>query len=258
MLLRDALQISGPALVAAVGAGGKTTLLQRLAAELAAGGSCVVSTTTTAIWQPEQGPLALAAGDDLLAAVAAQVGPGRIVIAAAESRLVEQDDGLPLRPKLQGVALHLPARLLALAGVSHVVVEADGARGRAIKAPAAHEPVIPPQATHVLAVVGIDALGEPLDGAIAHRPERIASLLGLAEGGPLAPRHIAALLAHAAGGRKSVPATAHFYPFINKVQDEETLRGARAIAAHLRGQPGVQAVLIGAALAAQPVLEVWR
>jgi len=257
MLLCESLDLGPREVIAAVGAGGKTTLLQRLAAELAARGACVVSTTTTAIWQPA-GPLVVESNeDDLLAAVAALVAPGRVVTAASERRLAADTPGGTPCAKLAGVPPHLPQRLLALPGVSYVLVEADGARGLAIKAPAAHEPVMPPSATCVLAVVSIEALGEPLTAEIAHRPQRVAELLGIAMGTPLSPRHIATLLTHPLGGRKGAPGAARFVPFINKVQEEATLRGARAIAAQLSGQPGVDCVLIGAALAPQPVLERW-
>jgi molybdenum cofactor cytidylyltransferase len=257
MLLRNALRLERGTIVAAVGAGGKTTLLQRLADELAAEGACVVSTTTTAIWEPE-GVLAVENEPSaLVPGVARLVRPGQVVVAAAGRRLAADGAGGPQRSKLIGVASSVPALLLAIAGVDYVLVEADGARATAIKAPAEHEPVIPPAATHVLAVVGIEALGEPLGADIAHRPERIAALLGIAAGTPLSPSHIASLLVHPQGGRKGVPDAAHFCPFINKVQDEPSLRAARAIAGFLRGQPGVERVLIGAALAPEPVLEVW-
>jgi molybdenum cofactor cytidylyltransferase len=217
----------------------------------------VVSTTTTAVWEPSGQVVVEADEMTLLTTVAGRVRPGLALTVAAARRLVADPVEGGERSKLQGVELHAPALLCALPGVDHVLVEADGARGRSIKAPAEHEPVIPPAATHVLAVVGIDALGEPLDEAIAHRPERIAQLLRLALGTPLGPRHIADLLAHPLGGRKGAPAAARFLPVINKVHDEAALRGARVIAGLLRGRQGIAGVLITAALAPQPLLEMW-
>ena len=43
---------------------------------------------------------------------------------------------------------------------------------RPVKAPAAHEPVIPLEATLVVPVVGLDALEGPID-EVAHRPELV-------------------------------------------------------------------------------------
>jgi molybdenum cofactor cytidylyltransferase len=257
MHLDEALELQRHAIVAAVGAGGKTTVLQRLAAELAAQGACVIQTTTTAVWEPQGAVLVEANAADLLKALSRFVGQGRIVTVAAGRKTASgAPDGTPGH-KLVGVHPDTVLRIAQAEGVDYVLVEADGARGLPIKAPAAHEPVIPPSATHVLAIAGIEALGEPLSAEIAHRPAQIAALLGIAPQTPLNPGHMALLLGDARAGRKGVPENARFYPFINKVQDEIALRGARAIAGRLRQLPGVTHVLIGAALADQPVLETW-
>ncbi len=257
MHIYEALGLQRHDIVAAVGAGGKTAALQRLAAELAAQGACVISTTTTSIWQPEGTLLVEANGDALLSALCHFVGQGQVVTVAAGRKAVPGAQDSSSASKLVGVHPDVVLRIAQTAGVDYVLVEADGARGLSIKAPAAHEPVIPPSTTHVLAIAGIEALGEPLTAEIAHRPAQIAALLGIAEGTPLNPGHIALLLADPRAGRKGVPASARFYPFINKVEDEIALRGARAIAGRLRKLPGVTHVLIGAALAEQPVLEKW-
>ena len=44
-----------------------------------------------------------------------------------------------------------------------VLVEADAPRGRSLKVPAPHEPVIPASTTLVVVVCALDALGQPLD-----------------------------------------------------------------------------------------------
>ena len=54
--------------------------------------------------------------------------------------------------------------------------EADGAAGRFLKAPADHEPVIPAGTTVVVVVAGLKAVGGRI-ADVAHRPERVASLL---------------------------------------------------------------------------------
>ena len=76
--------------------------------------------------------------------------------------------------KAHGVPPELPGQLLARPDVDFVLIEADGSRMRPIKAPAEHEPVIPPGATLVVPVMGIDALDLPLAEA-AHRPESVAA-----------------------------------------------------------------------------------
>ncbi len=256
MLVYQTLHLSDHALVAVVGAGGKTTLIHRLATELSRRAACVVCTTTTAVWEPEGVVIVHPSADDLLDAVARRAAPG--CLWAAWERRMEWDAALRRqRRKLGGVPVHIPRALAALAGVDDVLVEADGARGRSIKAPAAHEPAMPEGATHVVAVVGADALGRPLDERIAHRPERISALLGVPCGATLTAEHVAALMAHPEGGRKGVPPGASFTVFINKVEGSARLDAARAIAARLTGAAGVDAVVAGAAQAEDAVVEVW-
>ena len=47
-----------------------------------------------------------------------------------------------------------------------VLVEADGAKGRPLKYPAAHEPVIPPCSGCTVVVAGLDALGRTIAEAV--------------------------------------------------------------------------------------------
>ena len=83
--------------------------------------------------------------------------------------------------------------------VTHILVEADGSRGRPFKAPAAHEPVIPGSADLVVAVVGLSVIGRPLSEEFVHRPERVAALAGCRLGDTVSPAMVAAVLLHPAG-----------------------------------------------------------
>ncbi len=254
--LHEALRLDDKQLVAVVGAGGKTTLMERLAADLTAQGRSVICTTTTKVWEPA-GLVVVTDDRQLASALAGLVAAGRVVTVAAGRGFAQDSGDGRLRAKLTGVLPHVPQMMLDLGGVSHVLVEADGARGRSLKAPAEHEPVIPPSATVVVAVAAMDALGQPLSERTVHRADRVAEILNAPLGSPLSADHVAGLLAHPQGGRKGVPPAARFVVFLNKVHNEATLRGARAIASRLAATQGVDAVVIGAALAAQPVLETW-
>ena len=141
---------------------------------------------------------------------------------------------------------------------------------RPIKAPAAHEPVIPPEATLVVPVVGMDALERPLSTA-AHRPELIASILSeqytVAETQPLTPEMVAALLRHPQGGLKGVPAGARVIPTLNKVETPARLSAGRQIARTLLRSPQsplstlhspISHIALTAIQTDQPIREVWR
>ncbi len=257
MNLSTALRLAPHEVVALVGGGGKTTTMFRLAAEIVAAGGQVVTTTTTRIFAaqialaprhvvvadaPESWPAALAA----IAAALAETGH---VLAIGP---VEADSG-----KAPGVPLGFIPHLLALPGAPSVVLEADGSRMRPFKAPAAHEPVIPPETTLVVPIVGADVFGAALDGVRVHRPELVAQLTGVELGAPVTPALVAAVLAHAEGGLKHLPPRARVVVLINKLDRPEALAPARETAALLLASGRVDAVALGAVAGDAPIAELW-
>lgn len=69
-------------------------------------------------------------------------------------------------------------KLEELRGLADVLlIEADGAKRLPLKVPGEREPVIPEFAEMVIGVVGVDALGEPIQKT-CHRPEKVADFLG--------------------------------------------------------------------------------
>jgi len=249
MNLRTALRLQPHAVVAFVGGGGKTSLMFRLAAEIVAGGGRVITTTTTRIFANQIGlaphHIALADPGLLPAAFAAQLAGHAHVLVTGP---VDEAAG-----KAFGVAPQMVAELLRT-GVDAVLVEADGSRMRPLKAPAEHEPVIPACSTHVVAVVGADVFGKLLVEDSVHRADRAAVLANASLGQPVTHEMAAAILAHPLGGRKGVPASAHWTAFINKVESAEQLAAARALAERLLEAYGLPAVL-GSARQIDPVCE---
>lgn len=164
-----------PGVTAVIGSGGKTTLLRALGKELAASHR-VLLCTTTKIYPFTGIPLAetaeelerLAAGSPLVCAGQPLAGTGKLV--APEQPLTELAEQF-----------------------DYVLVEADGSAGRPLKAHAPHEPVIPPEASRTICVVGASGFGRPIREA-AHRPERYAVLAGVPESAPAAPETEAAVL----------------------------------------------------------------
>ena len=75
-----------------------------------------------------------------------------------------------------------------------VLVEADGSAGKLFKAPADHEPVIPPETTLLVAMVRADALGQPLVSKLVHRPELAARQAGIRKGDVMTPEAVARVL----------------------------------------------------------------
>lgn len=245
--LAQAFALGSGALVSIVGGGGKTSLMFALAQALPGN---VVMTTTTRIFAAQM-DLAPAVCDS---SALERLGPN---LANHHSCLVV---GAVAGEKAHGVALSLPGELLKRPDVDYVLVEADGSRMRPIKAPARHEPVVPPQTSLLVPVVGIDAYGKSIQ-EVAHRPEIVQQLL--AERFPnldgdyqFDADSIAALIIHPQGGLKSVPEEAMVIPFINKVETDEELSLGHKIARQILRQTRVAHVVIGAVRSRRPVRAV--
>lgn len=168
-----------PGVTAVTGGGGKTTLLRTLGGELAAAGNRVLLCAGTKIFPfPDLENLINPTEEALLEALESR----RLVCAGTP---VPGTGG-----KLTAPAIPM-ARLAELA--DYVLVEADGAAGRPLKAHASHEPVIPPEANQTILVVGASGFGRPISEA-AHRPALYARLAGVPEDAPATPETEAAVL----------------------------------------------------------------
>jgi molybdenum cofactor cytidylyltransferase len=249
MDLIDALAVAPGDVVALVGGGGKTTAMYRLCAEAAARGLRAVASGTARFTGPPRGvPAPLVVDEDerrLEAALYGRLQDSPWVIAAA---------GRGSKGRLLPVSYDLAGRLAADSGVGLLVLEADGSAMRPFKAPAAHEPALPPCATLVVAVAGADVLGRPLADGYVHRPERVAALTGAAAGAPVTPAMVATVLSSGQGGRKSLPPGARFAVLLNKVTLER-LGPARETAALLLDH-GVDLVVLAQARRDPPVVAV--
>ena len=126
-----------------------------------------------------------------------------------------------------------------------VLVKADGARGRWLKAPADDEPQIPGSTTLVVPVASVRAVGEPLDDDRVHRPERVAAITALESGDEIRPRDVAAVLTHSEGGLRGVPDGATVRPLVNMVDDADLEATAREIAAEVVAHDRIDAVVLG-------------
>lgn len=250
--LVDALEVTGDDIVALVGGGGKTTAMFRLARELAERGGSAITTTTTRIFAAQ---IALSPAHVL----ATEATRERVLSALAAHRQVLVIGATdPGTGKADGVSLDLFRRLRDWCPGVCIVNEADGSRMRPFKAPAEHEPVIPPDTTLVILVVGADVLGRTLDADHVHRPEVVSALSGAPPGSTITPEIVARVLAHPLGGRKGVPDAARVVALINKVESLPDPTPARETAVRLLREPTVKSVMLAALRAGEPVLEVCK
>jgi probable selenium-dependent hydroxylase accessory protein YqeC len=249
MKLEEAFGLQEREVVSVAGGGGKTTLLFALAGELSTSREGIILTTTTKIWAPEPSPsfgLFLSTQFSVLRdRISRHLGDYPYLIVAQE-RL---SNG-----KLRGIPPLWVESLAAISGVSILLVEADGAAGRSLKAPREDEPVLPGNTSLLVPVVGIDVLGCPLDEQHVFRAELAARLLRRQTGGEVTPEIIASLLGLIPGKR---PSGARVIPFINKVDLPGSLEKSRALGRYLLNYKPLEAerVLLGNARLSPPVRE---
>lgn len=233
MTLAEALGLDG-GVVAAVGAGGKKSLLLALARELP---GRVAWTATAHTAPPPRAAgirMQVAATETLIALAVAVQGEGTFGFA--------QPSDKPGR--LAGLAPADVDRLHTAGGFDTTLVKADGARMRGIKAPKADEPLLPPGTACVLVVVSAGVIGQPLDDKHVHRAERLAALLGLQPGDVITAAHVGALLAADDGGLQHT-AGMRVVPVINQVDGEERREAAEAAArAALAASPRLERVAL--------------
>ena len=204
MTLSQLLDIR-PGVTAVIGGGGKTTLLRTLGEELAGRHTVLLCTTTKILPFPDLPCARTTAELDQL---------------RRSHRLLCAGTDVPGTGKL--AAPETPMALLA-ERFDYVLVEADGAARRPLKAHAPHEPVIPPEAVQTICVVGASGFGQPISEA-AHRPERYARLAGVPETAEAAPVTEAAVL-RAEGQHDKI--------YVNQVETLWELASARTLAALL-------------------------
>ncbi|NWF68936.1 MAG: putative selenium-dependent hydroxylase accessory protein YqeC [Chloroflexi bacterium] len=250
MKLHRALELTRGAVVAFVGAGGKTSALVRLGYELADMGWRVLATTTTRIGQdqlpffPQHLPYDI--NTDKLSAL---LNEQRFVFLRAEVRA----------GKVYGPPLDWFPRLLDSSDSDVLLIEADGARGLPLKAPYGHEPVIPAETSLVVPVASMAVLGQPLDEKHVYNASAIIEHFGFVEGSRVKSPWVAQVLRDEALGLRGVPPKARVTALLNSTPASGYVRGrARLTARLILRQPRVHSVALGSVRASDPVYEVQR
>lgn len=248
----DLIEILGAdsGIVCLVGAGGKKSTIYRIVSRSAGR----IAVTATVYTPPFRKRLAA----ETLIAPAAELKT--LVAGAPDSRVVAYACPSDKKARLAGVDPGLVVDIHESCGFDVTLVKADGARLRRVKAPAPHEPEVPPRFATLISLVSVRAVGEPLDRSVAHRPELIAELTGVALGQRITPDHVARLLAHPQGGLKYADRARRVVPVINMVDTDEQKYTARLIADQLLQQAAsLDRVVLTRMISEDPVVEVvWR
>ena len=208
-------------MVSLAGAGGKTTLLFRIARNI---GNASVVTTTTKVG-------------------AEQIASADVRVTCGEFSPQDQNGVIWVSPSLEPVNGKIigcsPQEFRSLAAICKkyhlpLINEADGAAHRHIKAPAAHEPVIPSETNVCFYLAGLDVLGKPLADEFVHRPEIFAGLTAGRINEPISPDYILRLLDHPDGGLKNMPPSALRVAYLPHADTDERVRAGKYIAQMLK------------------------
>lgn len=196
-------------LIALVGAGGKTTTMFILAEALRARGKKVLVTTTTAIYYPEDSQFdEIFLVENLENSNFEKVTTPCICILGKEV----SEEG-----KLLGVSKSEIDKIFKEDIFDYILVEGDGSKKRAIKAPADHEPVIPSLTTKVIGVIGMDAYDKQINVDNVHRVSEFCEVTKSKIGDIIDLKVLENLIKHPQGLFKSTPIQAKKYLLLNKV-----------------------------------------
>ncbi|WP_327053433.1 selenium cofactor biosynthesis protein YqeC [Halomicrococcus gelatinilyticus] len=244
--LGTALSASG--VVCLVGAGGKKTTLYRLADAL----ERAVVTATVRIPRFDDEVARLTVTEDPASALADDDEWPLGLVPERE----RTDSGFERYRGYDPTVVDRLADAADGAAVDAVLVKADGARSRLLKAPDEREPQLPASADTVVPVASARVVGKPLTEEHVHRPDRVAALTGLERGERIGADDVATVLASGDGGLKGVPDDAQAVPLVNMVDDEALEATARAVAAGVLDRASVERVVLSRMNAPDPVVAV--
>jgi molybdenum cofactor cytidylyltransferase len=243
MELRAALRLDRHRTVAFVGAGGKSSALKRLGFEIADQGTVLLTTSTKlALTQSNLAPHHFILREAAELHQLPQLLDRHRAVLVTAGRTPGESKWLGLRPRML-----TRLRDVARSSGSWLLVEADGGRGRSLKAPGEHEPVIPEFVDLVVPMAGLDAVGAALTDEWVHRPGLAVNLLDVEQGSLIKARHVAGILGHADGGLKGIPKRAEVRPYLNKAETGRGLTIGTEVAEDLLSIDRIQAVVVGAA-----------
>jgi probable selenium-dependent hydroxylase accessory protein YqeC len=209
--LRAAFSAGPGDVVSIVGAGGKTSLMYRLVREFVAARIPVIATTTTRILEPAEGTMPeIALGEGNASHLEILKG----LVAARGFALTGRSEA---GGKIVG---HSPEFVdsMSVGNPDWVVVsECDGARGRSLKVPDAHEPPLPSLTSVYIVVVGADCMGERVDSDAVYNPEAVAGVAGVAADAVIDDTVVAAAVLSKRSYLGRRPARGRMYVLLNKI-----------------------------------------
>jgi probable selenium-dependent hydroxylase accessory protein YqeC len=228
------MDITTGSVIAFVGCGGKTSLIELIADQLRE--KMVLVTTTTKMF-----PMGM---NDVVLCETLEQCLGHEPKAGIQC--------MGLLNKASGKLEALPIKLLAETVLQYdlALIEADGSKGLPCKGWLASEPVVPPFCTHTVGIITMNPLHKVATDTTVHRLPEFLALTGLKEGEAITMQALEAMVCGSGGMFKSVGSgewgigngewgamsneqgaisnERGRYLIVNQVEDDETARVAQA------------------------------
>lgn len=213
------LDIDKKHIISFVGAGGKSTSMDSMAKEFKMEGKKVLVTTTTVLFQPQHRDSDMF----ILGKLPQEYNPlkGSITLLG---KSMDND-------KIRGITTEYLKDIQKNEIFDIILVEADGARMKPLKAPANHEPVVPSFSTITIGIIGLDSIGIPLDKDHVHRPEILSSILNVELPHIIDENDILNLVEHKEGIFKG--SCGKQIIFLNKASDDDRIDSGSKIRGRL-------------------------
>jgi probable selenium-dependent hydroxylase accessory protein YqeC len=242
MNLIQAFEIGPKEIISLVGGGGKTTLMYALAKELSDKGNRVITTTTTRIFPPEisQSPLLIIDNND-------ESLRNKVINNIHTYKHITIANANIIPGKLKGISLSLIESLSILEDINYIIIEADGAARKPLKAPNATEPVIPENTTLLIPVIGVESIGKKLNDETVFRSEIASTLLKVPVNSIITAKLIATLITHPQGITKGCSSNSRIVPLLNKTDLLPSQEKAEELANEIlnRNHPQIHRVILG-------------
>lgn len=171
-------------IIAFVGSGGKTSSIYSYAGTLSSKGKKVVISTTTHMQFPDKKYLPLCTNE---AQVLKKLSTETDELCGSIAVLAEDAGVLSGVHKMRTPDLRELEKCCRTC--DFLLVEADGAKCLPLKAPAAHEPVIPVGCDVVVVCAGLDSLNKKL-GEVCFRQDEVIEILSNRLGTSISPSHV--------------------------------------------------------------------
>ncbi|MBU1056481.1 MAG: putative selenium-dependent hydroxylase accessory protein YqeC [Proteobacteria bacterium] len=230
-------------LICFVGGGGKTTTMFAIAQALKSLNKKVLVTTSTHIFYPDP---VKEKYDNIIINNSEEIGIfngiDKSTVTVFGSDVVDIANGR----KLSGPNKEFIENLFKKLKFDYILVECDGSKRKPIKAPADYEPVVPNNATKTIGVIGLDAIGNPIDEEHVHRNELFCDVAKRSPGERLDEEAVVNLILSSAGLFKGVPNGSERYILLNKADDAQRRKYAKSISARLKEKKFLPKCIIAA------------